>query len=308
MMTEALPSPNKLTDLASISLMVDRLLADLGDSVVARASSLKRIVFERGAGKYRDQVGRIDFDKDGVHSSSHDDFAPNPDEAAAIKAEWKSYKWPTYSPRLFTGRDQPRADPSIPWSMADPSNIAVCWDAKRQHILCVEERRPVDDGRKDIWIWTHWDDGKWRVAEPPERLPLFGLETIRNAGTVLVHEGPKAARSVQSLVADDGPNGWRSHPWGRELRGEQVGAVAHVAWLGGAKRPWSTDWSPLAKATARIVVVCDHDAPGHDAVSIISRRIGREMWMIQFDDHFDAGFDLADSLPPALFREANDVA
>ena len=147
MTTDAQPSPDKLTDLASISSMVVRLLADQGDSVHARSSSLKRIVFERGAGKYRDQIGRIDFDKDGTASPSDDEFALSDEEAAAIRAEWKNYQWPEYAERLFTGRDQPKGDPSFPWSMADPLNIAVCWDAKRQHILCVEERRPIDDAR-----------------------------------------------------------------------------------------------------------------------------------------------------------------
>lgn len=271
----------------------------------ARPRSLRKLVIEERTGRYAITLAEIAFDRRG-EVDAPDAYAPTEDEVKAIREAWPRYTWPAYQPCLYTGRGAPDRDARFPWSMADPANLAICFDPQRRHILCVEERRQSEDGGKDIFIWTPWDDGRWRVAEPPEGLPLFGLDTIGDASTIYVHEGPKAAKAVQALIADDGSEtGWRAHPWGAELRGSMPGAVAHVGWMGGANRPGATDWQALLTANPRrLVIVCDNDDPGRNAVRAISRRLLRTMAAIEFDDRFPVAFDLADPIPARLFAES----
>lgn len=284
-----------LTDIPEVKAYADR--------IGARSRSLRKLVVEQRVSRYAFTLAEITFATDG-EITAPDEYAPTDQEAQAIRAAWPRYRWPEYHPFFFTGRHAPERDKRVPWSMADADNLAICWDRERKHILCVEERRARDDGGKDIFIWTHWSDGRWRIAEPPGGLPLFGLDTIGDAATIFVHEGPKAAKAIQKLVADDDETGWRSHPWGAELRGWTSGAVAHVGWMGGANRPGSTDWSPLLQASPRwLYIVCDNDDPGRNAVRTISRRLLRPMAAVEFDDRFPAAFDMADPIPARLFEE-----
>lgn len=304
---------NSLTDLRAVEAFRRRLESDTGMTV--RASSMwKLVVEEKRSGTYArtSQMGFVKFDRAGAATAFPATLAPNEDEAEAIAKEWSLRSWPSYQPVLFTAPYDPRNDPMMPWSFADPANLAVCKSADGQMILCVEERRYRDDGSKDVFVWTYWshgDEGKWLCMEPPDALPLFGLDTIRDASTIFVHEGPKAAKAAQALIADD--ERCAAHPWGAELRGWKLGAVAHVGWMGGAERPQATDWRPLAASSARLVIVCDNDNPGRNAVRHISRRVRREMWMVQFDDRFPDRFDMANAvegLPAALFEEHCDEA
>jgi hypothetical protein len=304
---------SSLTDLRAVEAFRRRLESETGMTV--RASSMwKLVVEEKRSGSYARtaQIGSVKFNAEGVATAFPADLAPNEDEAKAISKEWSLCSWPSHQPVLFTAPYLPRNDPQMPWSFADPANLAVCKSADGQMILCVEERRYRDDGSKDAFIWTYWshgDAGQWLCMEPPDALPLFGLDTIRDASTIYVHEGPKAAKAAQALIADD--ERCAAHPWGAELRGWKLGAVAHVGWLGGAERPQATDWRPLASSGAQIIIICDNDNPGRNAVRHISRRIRREMWMVQFDDRFPERFDMANAvegLPDVLFEEPRDEA
>lgn len=285
-------SITKLTDIPEVRAYADR--------IGARPRSLRKLVVEERTGRYSSDIAVISFDENG-EATADAGYEPTAGEAAAIRGVWKNFKWPEYVPRLFTGRDLPRNDPRVPWSMADPANVAVCWDRPRKHILCVEERRARDDGGKDIFIWTSWDDGQWRIAEPPEGLPLFGLDTIGDASTIYLHEGPKAAKAVQAIIADDAK--CAAHPWGSDLRGQRLGGVAHIGWLGGAERPRATDLGPLIASGARIIMVCDNDRGGKDAARQISAATKIRMKALFFTDEWPPAFDLADDFPAAMFKE-----
>ena len=292
-------SVSKLTDIPEVA----RYAARIG----AEARSLRKLAIEERVGQYRRAVAVVTFsDEGGV--TAPEEYAPDDAEAAAIKAAWGRYTWPTYRPCLYTGKHLPERDPRYPWSMADPADLAVCWNRERDAILCVEERRPRDDGGKDVWIWTEWNDNVWRIAEP-DTLPLFGLETIAHAATIFVHEGPKAAKAMQALIADDCDGGWRSHPWGKELRGSIAGGVAHLGWMGGAERPEATDWQPLVKAAAHVIVVADiNDRAGLEAVSRISRATGMKMEALRFTDDWPVGADLADPIPADQVKAGTRVS
>lgn len=299
--TSAADPIQKEAEATRIGMPISRLTAI--PEVAAYASrcgaidrSLRKLAVEEQSGKYKRTIAEITFDAEGIITAPKD-YAPTLAEAEAIKSVWKRYRWPSYVPALYAGRDLPRHDERFPWSFADQNNVAVSWDKERRSILCVEERRLREDGGKDFLIWTFWDDNTWRVSEPPDKLPLYGLETLKDAITVFVHEGPKGAKVMQALISDDGPNGWRAHPWGRELRGVMPGSVAHVGWMGGAQRPEATDWKPLIDAKARVIVVADNEPAGEEAVSRISRETKMEMEALRFTDDWPLSADLADPVP-----------
>ena len=141
--------------------------------------------------------------------------------------------------------------------------------------------------------WTFFSDGEWRRMEPDGLLPLYGLDRLKNATTVFLHEGPKAARAVQEMV-DAGGNALKEHPWGEALKG-----AAHLGWPGGAERPHRVDWSPISKLppSVQVILVCDNDRVGVEASTIISATLRRHLTAIMFDDRFAGGFDLADAWP-----------
>jgi hypothetical protein len=299
-----------LTDIPEIATYLRR--------IGAKAVSFKKARIEEVIEGYPKTIGRVDFDAEGSVSVSGSAPLPTDAEQAAILAAWARVVWPEYRPCLSTGRDLPRGDDKIPWSRADEANVHVVWDERREHIRCVEERRPHDDGRKDVWIWTYWDDGIWRVAEPPSPMPLYGLETVKPGVTVYIHEGPKKASSANRLIHDDGRHeaggggvrsgGWRDHPFGAELRGDGAPLspvrAAHVAWLGGAFRADEADWASLARLSpSRIAIVCDHDEAGEAAVGTISRTLLLPMTAVLWDARFPPGFDIADPVPDCMFEE-----
>lgn len=301
--TEEIQTEQPAQDLGLVSDLTDiPEVARFADRIGARARSLRKLVVEEKAGRYRRDLAVITFDDQGKIDAPAE-FAPKDAEREAILAAWKRYRWPEYRPILWMSQHAPSGD-KVPWK-AKEQDLAFCWDQMRELILCVEERRDREDGAKDVFIWTPWNDGRWRIAEPPGLLPLYGLETIQNAATIYIHEGPKAAKAVQRLVSGPGEycelmncGGWKDHPWGAELHGSVPGAVAHVGWLGGAHRALATDWSPLIRSGARIVIVCDNDRPGIDAAPVISRALGVKCDALVFNAEWPDRFDLADPFPP----------
>lgn len=162
-------------------------------------------------------------------------------------------------------------------------------------VLFVERRfePKIEGGKKTCLPWCY-RDGRW-WPEEPDALPLFGLDRIKNAATICVHEGPKAARFVQEMI-DEGGERLEKHPWGEVLK-----QGAHVGWAGGAYRAHHTDWSTLPR-DARIVIICDNDQPGVEAASAISRILAKNghkgrVSVVRFNDKFPENFDLADPWP-----------
>lgn len=290
---------DKLTDIPAVARYASRIGA------VHR--SLKRLAVVESEGKYQRDLAVIDFADNGAIAAPVE-FAPTDGEAAAITAEWSRYRRPEYQPHLYTGRDLPVNDPTFPWSLSPPDDVAVCMDAEGKHILCVEVRCARDDGGKNIYIWSPFEDGKWRIAEPPDGLPIFGLEQANGAAAVMIHEGPKCAKAARRIAADcfDADDPRLSHPWRDELRG--AGGIAHIAFLGGALRAGQTRWADLDRLNvASVTMVCDRDQPGEEAVIPVSREL-RRLDTIIFDDRFPAGFDIAEPLPASMFEQVDGQA
>lgn len=280
----------------------------------ATLRGMRKLVVRERHGAYFADIAEVRFTNDGEVIAPAG-FEPTNAEAAAIREAWPRYKWPEYSPYPCSSKSL-RNDPDrFPFQRTDAKNLAVFWDQKRACILMVEERIVTKSDGKTILLWTPWSDGKWRIAEPPDRLPLFGLETIAGAVTIFVHEGPKAAQVVQRLIADDGRyegakrvGGWRDHPWGEFLGGGRPGSVAHVAWAGGAMRPEATDFSPLKVSGANLIFVADNDRPGTDAIHRISRSSLLKMSALRFTQEWPYAFDLGDPFPSAMAQAGSSAS
>ena len=70
--------------------------------------------------------------------------------------------------------------------------------------------------------------------------------------------------------------------------------------IGGALSPHRADYKELCgRNPERVVYVCDNDKPGKEAVVTVSRKYGRTMKFVDFDDSFPPAWDMADGMPQA---------
>jgi hypothetical protein len=239
------------------------------------------VIEEDDAGAYtRKRVLATVLIKNGTVKCDKEKYAPTEDERKLIEAEVLANPFPTCIPAT-------EAKLRKRMEGIDPSHYCVFrgqW--KKSEILFVQLR--IDGEKPDLPL-THWSDGEWRFMEPDGPLPLFGLEQIDANHTVFVHEGAKAARDVRTML-----NKKSAHPWAEYLKDG-----AHLGWAGGAEHADRVDWSPLKKLPPHrpVIVVCDNDQVGMDALTKISSILRRAMLAIIFDDRFPTGFDLADLWP-----------
>ena len=93
------------------------------------------------------------------------------------------------------------------------------------------------------------------------------------------------------------------HPWHDTLQ-----LYKHVAWVSGAHRVNEVDWQELVdKRPAEVVICADNDDAGRAVAPVISKALNRlPVFMLQFDDRWPQGFDLADPFPEELFKTYND--
>jgi len=137
-------------------------------------------------------------------------------------------------------------------------------------------------------------------------LPMWKPQAKGLLGTVMVHEGAKAARHADWLVNDtsyEARQARAKHPWSEDLS-----RYEHWGWIGGAPNPHRTDWSELSSVAnlREIVVVTDNDLEGKKAISHIARQLKSlraQVWEVRFNDAFPDGFDLADPLPEKFWHQ-----
>jgi ribosomal protein S17E len=286
-----------LHDLPALKTYLDRIGAEVKnfrkytveDQFAPRDASGKSSAVRR-------TVATIRLQDDGTIECKNKDFAPTEVEQAAIKEAVKSAKFP----RSIIAKNVHSLRRKLNVGNAD--DLYVFFDAKGE-VLFVQQRVTFEDGNKGYLPWSLFDDGEWRMMEPDGELPLFGQQNLKNAARVVLHEGAKAARAVDWLInsaTKEAKEARALHPWIEDLKN-----VVHVGWIGGAANPHRTDWTPIKMLApyVSVVVVCDNDRAGKEAVTAISRRLkGREVSAIMFDDNFPVGFDLADPFPEKLFK------
>jgi hypothetical protein len=276
---------SELTDIPAV--------ADYLKRIGAKPRSLRVAVVEEKRGKYWKDLAVIRFGKDGTVNAPPD-YMPDENEAAQIAGACKATQWPEHTTIANI------VNPPDEIKNAKPAELFEFRD-KAGQLVMVQVRREVDGGK--VYLpWTYWSDGRWRRMEPEGALPLFNADRLRDANTVFIHEGAKAARYVQWMV--DGKTvsarkALEAHPWGRELK-----HAVHLGWIGGALSPRRTDWSAIAEAgIKKAFVVADNDAAGKSAVPAISEQIRVPTYVVQFTDEWPASFDLADPFPDTMFGE-----
>ena len=172
--------------------------------------ALRRAAIAKFDGQYWTDTAIIRFSDDGTVVVKDPDHAPTEAEQAAIIAAWASVQWPEYIPARNLNTNPPKE-----WRGQD-ENLFILRARTRLPgqdkpddlpILMVHQRVPKDDGGKDYWCWTFYDDDQWRLAEPPDGLPLFGLEKLSGKSIVYLHEGANAATECARRVAVG------EHPW-----------------------------------------------------------------------------------------------
>lgn len=279
---------NSLSDLKSVAAYLTR--------VGAEPRSLKTAVIKEIHGSYWKDLATIRFDKAGEVKVSSPEYAPTEFEAAAIKEEFATVQWPT-AKLLHRIVNPPKM-----MAAARPEEIFE-FRNDAGLIVMVQVRMEGPEGKSYV-PWTYWDDDQWRCSEPDGPLPLFNADKLKDASTVFIHEGAKAARAMQLMVegltAADRER-MSAHPWGQEMKG-----AAHIGWIGGAMSPYRTDWSVLTRlGVKRAYIVADNDEPGRTAVPGISQQLRMPTFMVQFTDEFPKSFDLADDFPKSMFKSAD---
>jgi hypothetical protein len=268
---------------------IKKYLARIG----AEERSLRTAVVKEVSGNYWKDIAVIYFSQDGSVKAP-DEYAPNAQEAAEIKQAAIVHQWPSPS-RIAGSFDLPDE------LKGKNSDDIYEFRDEEGNLVMLQERVSHSEGKAYI-PWTFWSDGQWRKMEPEGKLPLWGIDQLKDNSTVFIHEGAKSARRIAELVKANTPeakDALDAHPWGDELKN-----AAHLGWVGGALSPTRTDWSPISKmGVKRAYIVSDNDAPGRAAVPSISFQLRIPTFHIQFTNEWPSGFDLADDFPDKMFKE-----
>lgn len=264
----------------------------------AEPRSLKTAVIKESHGAYWKDVAVIRFTKEGNVSCTVDEFKPTDLETAQILQECATVKWPELK-RLSRIIDPPEA-----LRRASQKDIFEFRDL--ENMLVMVQVRGERNGERSYVPYTYWDDDQWRACEPDGPLPLYNANRLKEAATVFIHEGAKAARYCQWLVDGETSEARKAaaeHPWGQELAG-----TVHLGWIGGALSPYRTDWTEITQqGVKRAYIVSDNDDAGRAAVPAISQQLRIPTFMIQFTDEFPKSFDLADKFPDKMFSKLGQV-
>ena len=260
----------------------------------AEPRSLRSAVVKEQAGSYWKDVAVVTFNKDG-NVNAPAVYAPTESEASAISHESKLAVWPEHV--------KPAILRNLPDLLKDAKKETLFeFRDENDNIIMLQQRVDRKKGDKAYVPWTFWSDDVWRPMEPEGKLPLWGIDQLKNNTTVFIHEGAKAARHVSWMVAgasESAQAALKAHPWGDEL-----GSAAHLGWIGGALSPMRTDWSIIKRlGIKRAYIVSDNDEPGVAAVAAISFQLRVPTFHVQFTGEWPVSFDLADNFPEKMFSK-----
>lgn len=276
-MSESRQSISFLSDIHEVALYLQR--------VGARPRSFKDAVIEYKSGNYYKEVSVIRFTELG-DILAEEQFAPTDGEREAIKEAFTKYKFP--KPICVDALvDLPNELKSA------RSEDVYIFHNERGQIEMLQQRIDTLQG-KDYKPWTPWDDGRWRMQEHGGKLPLWGLNQLKDHVIIFLHEGAKPARAMIDKIKQKHCD----FPWIDEFR-----HAAHLGWIGGAPNPHRTNWDLINKHNPkRVYIVADNDMQGKHAIPKIAKELNCPVFSIQFDQSFKEGFDVADSFPEDLFE------
>jgi hypothetical protein len=251
----------------------------------AEVRNFRRAVISRMVEGYPKPVGTYVFTKgDGL---SVKDEAEMPDEATttAINEALKEARLP--EPVTLAAIAEPP-----PGVILSDVNTFVCHTLKGE-VSMVHQRYETKDGGKGFIPWTRWSDGKWRRMEP-EVMPFWGIPGHKDKSTLYIHEGAKAAKRMQRMIAGALPSD--GFPWFEAMRYGH-----HIGWIGGVWALDRSDWAGLAAMGWRkVVIVADNDGGGVQVADRASRYFRCPTFMLRFGEVFPARFDCGDPTPANL--------
>lgn len=259
----------------------------------AEPRSLHSAVVKEKRGKYWKDTAVITISREGVVKAPSA-LIPTTEEGPAIAHECKEAKWPEHI--------KPNQLQNLPEQLKDakPESIFEFRDEIGNIIML--QQRIERKGERSYIPWTFWSDNTWRAMEPEGKLPLWGIEQLKDNSTVFIHEGAKAARHIRTMVEGksiEAKDTLSKHPWGEELA-----AAAHLGWIGGALSPSRTDWSIIRRlGIKRAYIVSDNDEPGVAAVAPISYQLHVPTFHVQFTGEWPGSFDLGDAFPDKMFSK-----
>lgn len=281
-----------LEEIDSVRVYLNRIGAEM--------RSMRTAVIKEARGNYWKDIALIKFNKDGTVNCA-EAYLPTESEMSQIKVDLARVEWPQIKPIKKLGKeglpeDLKKADKEDIFEFRNPAGM----------IVCVQLRKKLRDGTKAYVPFTFWDDDIWRSMEPEGPLPIYNIDKVKPGCTVFIHEGAKAARSVQKLIEAETKEEKEllsAHPWGEELSG-----AVHVGWIGGALSPHRTDWAGLmSQGIKRAYIVSDNDSPGLSAVPAIAFHLRVPTFHIQFTNEWPVSFDLADDFPKDMFKEIDGL-
>lgn len=139
-------------------------------------------------------------------------------------------------------------------------------------------RFKTKDGKKVVLPYTYKFNGEryaWVFQSFDKPRPMYGLERIHNAHTIVIFEGEKTADHGHQLLA---PHGY-----------------ACVSWIGGTAGAKYIDWAPVGGFP---VIICpDNDQPGEKCAKFIAESIRPLASSVRITEPIDGpkGTDLADT-------------
>ena len=289
------PFLKNLTDIAAVKKYLSRIKAEPRslDLAIVEEKINDKYWRDKVYVRFKDNAEKIQIYPDEYEAK----YKPTPAEHNDIKAQWYGFRHPEYEhldanlleQKLLKRHKEAR----------DKDNLFVFYNKNKSSVLMLQEKVIDKHGNKRYIPWTWWDDKQWRISEPPDKLPVYGLEQIgevgdTNVGTVFIHEGAKGARFCKELINDENA----SHPWKKELN------AIHLGWIGGALNPYRTDWDSVRKVKpSTVYIVPDNDDEGYECVTKISEQMRCLTYSLQYPDGFGRGFDLADPIPERYYDE-----
>jgi uncharacterized protein DUF5906 len=258
-------------------------------------------------GNYYTEKVLITLAADGEITVTDEKFAPTDEEREAIRTEVAGITFP----RSMKASDEdllqliPKLKSPIYELFRDPDP-----DSDYVHeqggggfdgsnlIVMVQERRERDDGGKYFLPWTFFNDNVWRRMEPDDKLPFWrpSLKPEEKRTRIMIHEGVKAAKAANRIVAKKEP-----HPWLSEMQ-----LYEHWGAIGGALAPGRLDFAVLKKKKpSEVIYVCDNDFVGKSALAKVSKAYGEPLKGIEFDCRWPDAWDVADPIPKNFWRESD---
>jgi hypothetical protein len=282
-------------------------LLDYFRRIGAEVLNFRRAMVKEHRGNYYVERTLIKIGKDGkIEVTGNKGLEPTEAEEKEIEEALKDFKFPS---SIGASESDTKAYIRAYANKIgnDVENFYIIRDRKAAKIAMIQERRPQEDGGKIFIPHSLWSDGEWRTQEPEGELP-FWKPAMSSKVRIMVHEGAKAARYMDWMLNDRSPEAKaarESHPWSEELA-----LYEHWGMLGGALAPHRAKYEELKREQPiEVVYVCDNDHPGRSVLQQFSSRVTIDVPVkgVKFDGRFKESFDLADAMPPQLFRSKGEA-